>query len=80
MYRIAQQEVLGPTIDLDIFPKLDFENGRVIISLRGSLDENGTENITTGKFRIMRTSDESNYLSWEKIADFQLLGQRPSKY
>ena len=79
-YRIIQQVIVGPVIEMEIKPTLDFENGRVKISLRGPADEYGLETITTGNYRIMRASEESNYLEWEQIADFSLYGQKPSKY
>ena len=79
-YKIAQEEGYGPSIDIKIKPQLDFENGRVNIILSGSSDENNFEKITTGKFKILRASEESNYNHWEQIADFALYGQRPSSF
>lgn len=79
-YRLVQWEGVGPSVDLEIKPILDFENGRVLISLLGPKNEYGGEKFSTGSFRIMRTSDESNYLHWEQIADFAIYGQKLSTY
>lgn len=79
-YRLVQWEGVGPSVDLEIKPILDFENGRVLVSLLGPKNEYGGEKFSTGSFRIMRTSDESNYLHWEQIADFAIYGQKLSTY
>jgi hypothetical protein len=48
--------------------------------MRGRKDEYGVEYAATGKFKILRSSDESKYDIWNEVLRFAMYGQQPSKW
>ena len=71
-YKIAQIELFDPYINTDIIALCDNENGYITITLKDK------DEFITGDFKICRSSEEDNFMSWQEIGSFSLCNQKPS--
>ena len=79
-YRIMQKKSIDPEIKAKLIPILNYDNGYVSLSLEGEKDSEGVEYTATGSYKILRASEEDNYMTWNEILKFALYGQKPSKW
>lgn len=79
-YKIMQKQSIKPEIKATLVPSLNFENGYINLTLVGEKNEYGIEYAATGSYRIMRSSIEDNFKTWNEILKFELYGQKPSKW
>lgn len=77
-YKIMEKESLPSDLIQSITPFLNYENGYIKIKLQGALDDQGLEIPAKGSFVLTRASEDSNYMDWETISEFNLFAQRPS--
>ncbi len=77
-YKIMEKESLPSDLIQSITPSLNYENGYIEIKLQGALDDQGLEIPAKGSFVLTRASEDSNYMDWETISEFNLFAQRPS--
>lgn len=78
-YRIVQAKAVEPQAQLEIKPKLNFENGYIEICLMGKIKDN-IETSCTGSFKLVRTSSENGFSVWDEILNFALYSQKPSTW
>lgn len=79
-YKIMQKQSIKPEIKAVLVPILNFENGYINLTLVGEKNEYGIEQTATGSYRIMRSSIEDDFKTWNEILKFDLYGQKPSKW
>ena len=79
-YLITGTESIAAKIKAKVLPSMDYDNGIMIVTLKGENDAHGYEASTSGKFILSRSDESSNYAIWTKVDDFCLYGQQPSKY
>ena len=80
-YILVQRKTISPDVDFELVideNRQDVENGGIVISLKG-LVQNNIEKLETGSFKLIRTDEESNYTEWCDILSFKLFGQ-PSTF
>lgn len=79
-YKIMQKKSIDPEIKAKLIPVLNYDNGYVSLSLEGEKNSEGIEYTATGSYKILRASEEDNYMTWNEILRFALYGQKPSKW
>lgn len=79
-YKIMQKQSIKPEIEATLVPTLNFENGYVNLTLVGKKNSYGVEYTATGSYRIMRSSTEDDFKTWNEVLRFDLYGQKPSKW
>lgn len=73
-YRIMQKRSIDSDLKASLDVSLNFDNGYIELNLKGQDDE-----LATGSFLITRTSSKSNFTIWDKIYNFTLQGEKPSR-
>ena len=79
MYRISTRITIDSDLQAELVAEANFDNGYVQIDLIGKLDSEGNETITTGSFVLSRSSEDDDYLNWEKLLTFKLIAEFPSR-
>lgn len=79
-YRVMQKKFIDPEIQADLTISANEENGYISLSLIGRKDEDGVEYPATGMFKILRASEEDEFLTWNEVLRFALYGQQVSKW
>ena len=72
-YRIMQRRMIPMSLQVDFSADLDYENGRIAISLISEKFQ-----IASGSFLISRASSKDNYV-WEEFKYFHLQSEQPDK-
>ena len=77
-YKIIKKNSINSTLNAKILTSLNYENGYINISLDGERDKSNEEIAVKGSFILSRSSEKTNYQTWEEIIRFNLVSDRPS--
>ena len=78
VYKIIKKNSINSVLKTKILTSLNYENGYVNIKLDGDKDKKGEEIPVKGSFILSRSSEKSNYQTWEEMLKFNLVSDRPS--
>ena len=80
VYQIVQKTTVNPDLKATLSAKLNYDNGYTDIRLVGEKDADGIEYPASGRFVLKRGCNKDNYGEWNTILDFELNGQKPSRW
>lgn len=80
VYQIVQKTTVNPDLKATLSAKLNYDNGYTDIRLVGEKDAEGIEYPASGRFVLKRGCNKDNYGEWNTILDFELNGQKPSRW
>lgn len=79
-YRIHQQQSINPDIKIELKADMYKDNGYVLLTMEGEYDKFDEEKSMTGAFLISRSSEDSDFKTWEEILRFRATGVYPSRW
>lgn len=79
-YRIMQKQSIEPNLKAKLDVSLNFDNGYIDLKLIGDTNQEGREDLQTGAYLISRASSKDDYKIWNKIYNFSLQLEKPSRH
>lgn len=79
-YRVHQQQSIDPDIKIKLIADMYKDNGYVLLTMEGEYDDYDEEKSMTGAFLISRSSEDSDFKTWEEILRFRANGVYPSRW
>lgn len=79
-YKITQQALIEPDVDIDLIATMQPDNGYVELTMKPSFDTFGNEIPLTGAFVITRSSSDSDYKEQYECLRFTASGAYPSRW
>ena len=79
-YRIMQKRSIESNLKAKLDVSLNFDNGYIDLNLIGNFDEDGIEEPESGSYLISRASSKDKFTVWNKIYNFTLQAEKPSRW
>lgn len=76
LYKMIRRASIECGLNVSIKPELNFDNGYIVIYL----DNTEEAGLVTGAFSLLKSSDKSDYSSWDTIFNFTLHNEKAPEF